>query len=368
MRILFVFAVLYFFSFAAQSAVDYSRCQAYMHPEGMLGSPQRLGTGTFGAPLPFRIKPDGTLEKKDFADVRTEDGGKTQIFSMTIPGYSGLSINGTKIETPDTIVEYTVTRDDKGRITHVRNAPKLTTAHLQELHQMQIDMYNESVPEAIRKANDAAMGEGKSYEPPFSAYKGQSVSFDYKEDNCYPSRAQHEIYLQPKADGESHSLTVLDTQLCRDINEFVKANPEASACFRKDINDRMNMIFKKHAPKYEDEGKSMMAFGGGFGGFGGYGGMGIGGFGGMSMMGSMAYQSIAANVLRTEPDFIKYMDDKNYLENARRFGNSPVMNGQRILQNCFDVGVRDVIEDEELWATATRAQGSSDETSNAETR
>lgn len=367
MRILFILGVLYFFSFVAQAAMDYSRCRAYVHPTGFSGSPQRVGVpGGFGAPMPFRIKPDGSLEKKDFADLKTEDGGKRQIFSMTIPGYSGVDVNGAKLEFPDTVYEYVVERDDKGRIIKISSGARLPTSRLKEMHKMQVDMYNENVPEHVRNMNDSIMGEGKSFVPPFTAYKGQSLSFDYNGDKCYPSQAQYENYLEPKADGETHSSTVLDTHLCRDINEFLKVNPEASACFRKDINERMNMIFKKHAPKYESEAKGLMGFGGTYGGFGGYGGigmgMGLGGFGGM------AYNSIAMNVLNTQSEYIKDLNDQGYLENARRLGNSPVMNGQRILQNCFDVGVRDVIEDEELWATGQAQQSSGEGASSAERR
>jgi hypothetical protein len=366
-RILFILGVLYFFSFAAQAAVDYSRCQAYVHPEGMLGTPQRMGTGGFGVPFPFKIKADGTLEKKDFADLRTEDGGKTQIFSITLPGYNGYTVDGAKLVTPDSTVEYTVRRDDKGRIIEISNGPKMTNSQLKQMHQIQIDYYNENVPEEVRKRNDQMMGEGKTFEPPFVAHKGQTLTFDYRGDKCFPNQAKMESYLEPKVDGKSSSTTTLDTPLCRDINEFIKANPEASACFRKDINERMGMIFKKHAPKYENETNQMMGYGLGFGGFGSYGG-GFSGIGGLGMMGGMAYQSIASNVMLSNPEWTKNLNDQGYLENARRFGSSPVMNGQRILQNCFDVGIRDVIEDEELWAKVNSTGASTGSETSAEER
>ena len=348
-RVIFIYAILLLFSFAASAAVDYSACQAYMQPTMVPG----IGIG-YQPIVPISFKDDGSIEKEDFVDLKTEDGGKTQIFTYKVPGGFPTQ-EGAEIKTNTIYMQVTVKSDDKGNITEVIQGDNQTTEMLRNFDSWTRRSYENSVPESIRKQNDETLGgSDKKYSPPFFAYKGRTIQFDVKNGKCVPLKVSLSYYTEPKKDGESIEITQLDTQLCRDVNEFIKANPEASACFRKDINDRMGMIFKKHIPNYQEEASNIMNSGtpfGGFGSYGGYGSMGGGGFGGM---GGFAMNSLANNILANDETFLKNVNDADYLAIKRRFGNSPVMNGQRILQSCFDGGVRDIIEDESIWSQRSR--------------
>lgn len=349
MKFIFKCAFFVLYSFAALSAVDYSACQAFLQPNTNPG----IGFGGFKPIMPFSLKDDGSIQKADFADLKTEDGGRTQVFSYSLPG--GFPIQeGAEIKTNTIPMQVTLKRDEKGNITEIIQGDNQTTEMLKTMDKWSKENYERSVPESIRKQNDEFLGgEDKKYYPPFFSYRGQSIDFDIKNGKCIPSKINQSFYTEPKKNGDSVSITLMDTQLCRDVNEFIKANPEASACFRKDINDRMGMIFKKHAPNYQQEASNIMSTGNPFGGFGGgYGGFGMLGGGGFGGMGGFAYNSLATNVLSGDEQFLKNTSDVDYLEIKRRFGNTPVMNGQRILQSCFDNGIRNIIEDESIWKRA----------------
>ncbi len=365
-RYLFVLFALVTTSAQVLSATDYSRCQNFMHPSSFNGG---AGIGLGMSPVfGFSIKDDGTIQKADFADIKTENAGKTQIISYELPGMPYAYASGAEVKSEPMKMQYIIKRDDKGRIIEIYEGGGATTAQLERLKKMQDDYYRQNTPEEVRKRLDETMGgEDKKYEPPFMTYKGRSIKFRFKDDKCVPSHVSGESYIQPKADGATISTTQLDLDLCRDVNEFLKANPEASACFRKDINERMGMIFKKHAPKFEAEASGLMGFGAGFGGFGGYGGFGSLGYGGYGMGGNLAYSSPAMLVMGSDESFLKGLNDEGYIELKRRMGNSPVINGQRLLQSCFDQGVRDILEEDDLWAQS-RPQGGNSSDQDAQTR
>lgn len=359
---------LYTFSLmTSYAAVDYSRCQAFV------GSPAaRGGMGVaLGSPaiFGFKIKDDGSIEKEDYADIKTEDGGKTQIISYEIPNSPFMFPSGTEVKSEKMEIRYTIKRDDKGKIIEIYEGGNATTAQLERMKKQQLEFYKEHTPEEIRKHNDEFMGgEDKKYEPPFMAYKGRAIKFKFNNDKCIPSEIIGENYTEPKADGAVFSGVQMDIDLCRDVNDFLRANPEASACFRKDINDRMGMIFKKHAPKFNAETQAMMDYAGDFGGMGGYGGFGMMGGGGFSTMNSLAYSTPAMLVLGSDETFLKGLNDEGYIEMKRRISNTPIINGQRLLQSCFDYGVREIIEDESLWATGRSQRENSDKSQKAQAR
>lgn len=344
LRLFSIFSLYLVSLFSISAAVDYSRCQAFVS----LSNNYKSGPGILGgssAVFGFRIKDDGSIQKEDYADIKTADGGKTQIITYEVPGAFSFA-SGTEVKSESIKVEYTIRRDDKGRIVEIYDGANATTAQLERLQKQQQDYYRENTPEEIRKRNDEVFGgEDKKYEPPFRSYKGRSIKFDFKGDKCIPSSVANESYMEPKADGKTMTNTQMDIDLCRDVNEFLEANPEASACFRKDINDRMGMIFRKHAPKFTREAESITEFSLKSGGMGSYGG-----FGGVGSLGTLAFTSPAMLVLGSDERFLQGLDNQNYMEIKRRLGNTPIINGQRLLQSCFDNGVREIIEDDSLWS------------------
>lgn len=327
-----------------------------------------VGLGAAGV-YGFKIKEDGSIEKDDYADIKTKDGGKTQIITYKIPNSPFMFPSGTEVKSEDIEIKYTIKRDDKGRIIEIYDGGNATTAQLERFQKQQRDHYRENTPEEIRKKNNEYLGgEDKKYEPPFMAYKGRSITFDFKGDKCVPSGITSESYIEPKADGATLSNTQMDIELCRDVNEFLKANPEASACFRKDINDRMGMIFKKHAPKFNREAAAVMDYAGNFGGMANYGGFGMMGLGGFSTLNSLAYKTPAMLVLGSDESFLNGINDEGYVELKRRIGNTPIINGQRLLQSCFDYGVREIIEEESLWSSQRSRDQSASDTNSVQSR
>ncbi|CAN0063205.1 unnamed protein product, partial [Chrysoparadoxa australica] len=195
-------------------------------------------------------------------------------------------------------------------------------------------------------------GESQKYVPPFTAFKDSSVEFEVKNGKCVPMNLKQEVLSEPKVDGKTASMTQMDTKLCRDINEFLEANPEASACFKKDLNSRMSDIFKRHEQRFMQE--SMDLFSTFPRGMGGYGLGGFGGMGGFGMGFGMGYGmgfglSLGNQVLAGNDVYGKMLSESDYFRNNRRMVSSPILTGHKIVQNCFDSGLEGVVSDDSLW-------------------
>ncbi|MCR9202950.1 MAG: hypothetical protein NXH75_00090 [Halobacteriovoraceae bacterium] len=324
---------------------DYSKCQDYLNPPST-GGVALGGSRIWG--LPFTLKEDGSLKVRDGVDLKVEDGGKTEKFNYTVPGFD----SGNGVKSDSFVYETVVKRDDKGNILNIFHGPQLTDGKLQELKKQQYKMYLENTSEEIIKKNNEVMGgESGKYVPPFTAFKGTNLDFEVKNGKCVPMRQSQELLGEPKVDGKTASTTNLDTTLCRDVHQFLEANPEAAACFKKDLNMRMSDIFKRHADKYSEEMQNMsQVFPRGTGGYGMGMGMGFGmgmgmGFGGISL---------TKEVLSNHQPYGRMADDKQYFQTQRRYSYSPILSGHKIVQICFDNGLESSITDNSIWESGSQ--------------
>lgn len=341
-----VVTLLVLASLPSIAETDFSKCQDYLNPPSMGAGVGMAGSRVWG--LPFTLEADGSLKVRDGVDLKVEDEGKTEKFSYTVPGYD----SGNGFKTKAFKYETVVKRDDKGNILSVFHGPELTNASLEEMSEQQYKLYLESTPkEEVEKNNEMLGGESKKYVPPFTAFKGTNVEFETRNGSCVPMRTSQELLAEPKVDGKTASNTTLDTPLCRDINQFLEANPDAAACFKKDLNMRMSDIFNRHADRYADEMKELMdTFPKGTGGYG-FGGMGMGmgsggfGFGGMGFGGI----SLANQVFTGNQPYAKMVEENQYYQTQRRFSHSPILSGHKIVQNCFDSGLESSITDDSIW-------------------
>ena len=120
--------------------------------------------------------------------------------------------------------------------------------------------------------------------------------------------------------------TRFNTNLCKDIDQFLKQNPEAASCFKKGLNDKMTSIFRKY------NSHAIPA------------GIDVGGYG----------YGLHANSLEMQINKGRFMPTNPEKETKMRksMGTSPVIIGHMILQNCYQRGLGSFIDDPKIWEKA----------------
>jgi len=386
----------------AAAKSDFSACKEYLQPSVGAKSNTNPFFGGFNrtGPFfenPFIVKDDGSLEAKEGVNVRRNEDGTKEVF-MTKEAYVKFDAKKSfgEREIEQRPVDYIVTRNEKGEILSIKRAMAYTESDRKDL----IAAQNERIAENIqRKYEGFVKQEGRELTAEEKSFMkdeierttkaarlglptGNTVNFEHRNGKCLAvSNVGNSTIAQDK-EAEEINTTMMDTALCRDISQFLKQNPEAKACFRKDLNSRMERVFAKHAEKFTKElsksfgiGSPLMlsgmglGFGGGIGGYG-LGGMGMGGFG----------MSLGQKVLMSQPDnqaeFLMQRKDISAEEKAKLmiqwqegkkksnilYGSSPVIRGQQLLEGCLNQGVEAFINDDELWKEQAVSRDSIDAT------
>ena len=167
---------------------------------------------------------------------------------------------------------------------------------------------------------------------------------DFKVQNgkCVP----HRSLMETKTGKVFSRHFVSDLQLCRDMKNFFKKNPEAEACFGNKYNDAVNEVMKGHqtrnADVYEPEESKDSKSESPFGGYGVFPG-GVYDGGGFNSPG-MSYNSLNGG-------YGMFLDNLATTENYPG-QQSPLTRGQMIMQYCnANYGpMSKMIADEALFA------------------
>ena len=126
--------------------------------------------------------------------------------------------------------------------------------------------------------------------------------------------------------GEEQEGTLVHLDLCKDISDFLDRNPEASSCFKKDLNTQMGAIFSKHlniSPKFSSAGQN--------------------------------FESLEEMTTETKIfDKKGFGDIEMHASQARsRKGISNVITGHKILQRCSDLNLGPFLNDPKTRAKPT---------------
>ena len=270
------------FLLAPAMAADYSKCKEFFSPSG-LGNPS------------FSMDKDGKITPHPYViSYESDDKNKEEHISY---------VNDYNLAHSD-LLKTTIKRDDKGDIIEITHANDYTQENLDRMKK------------TLRR-----------YSPnsPFLAFSHSTIKLEIRNGECVPVKATAHNLIQPKVGGTTRPSSLYNTKLCKELDDFLKEHPEAEACFKDDLNDKVSKIFEPY--------KSYQAV------------YGMGG--GMSPHGLFTGFFGRLDSLLVDDDFL------NSNPSSRKFtGRSPVISAHIILEDCRSQGLEPFIKDENLWKKA----------------
>lgn len=319
---------------SVQSSVDYSKCMDLINgPMGqMTGYVPGLGM------LPIKLGSDGKI-KTIGPDVNYKVENQQEIVEFNVPSFSypttdrvtGEMIMGKPVNRK---VSAIIERDEAGNLKQIRLENPLTQAEINQQIELNRATRDRFMSEEAKKAFLEMSGEENLPDPFLGHNNAQIFNFSVRNNTCVAEEALTEVLVEPKVGGKTTLVPTMNTELCRDLNQFFKNHPEAQACFNRQLNNRVDSIFSKYRGKYSSEEftPAVGGFGMGMGmAPGGYG-MGMGGFGmigGSPLVGSL------------------------YSLNSTLAGSSSVINANRLIDLCQLQQLSPFFEDDTIWAEAS---------------
>ena len=164
---------------------------------------------------------------------------------------------------------------------------------------------------------------------PFSLLSQMSLKFEIKNDQCVPIESTSTALIQPQKDGQTNKTAHFNTELCKEVNDFLIEHPEAESCFKPNINNKISAIFGKYMGQYPMA--NLQGRGGGFGGF-------------YPTVESFLYSNDVGGV------------DGPFKQSTRKsLGLSPVITGHKLLQDCYSQRLGPFMNDPAIWEERTEA-------------
>lgn len=329
----------------AGPAVDYSRCMDYINAP--YGGFNGIGTG-FGL-LPIRLQADGSIQSFGPAVKNHRSTDEADIVEFETPrmGYptqdrtTGQMIPG---EIQQRRMQVVITKDERGRPASIRIEDPITQQEINTQLELSRSI-RDSMMSDEQKAHFEELAErfDWSTDPFFSHASAHVTNFNIRNNTCVVDEAVTEILTEPKVGGRTQRVPQFNTELCRDLHDFIQNNPDAAACFRSNLNSSVDRIFSKYRAHYSGDNFNPGIAPYGVGAYGGFGGGPIGmgmGVGGMGMGSIGAY----APTLTTEL----------HPMNSEVLESSPVIRANRLLGLCRNYRLEPFYTDETIWQ---RAQG-----------
>lgn|GEM_PF-4874732 len=318
--------------------MDYSKCRDFLTPK-----PSKNNLGFRASPagyLPFDIADDGSISPHgDVIRSEKSKDGRSHFISFEIrDDYAYLSKTDTDSEkrtnphrVPMRKVTVEIERDDQGHISKIITDNKLNKTELQKI-QDNLTKHQLANMNEHQLKNMENFLQDEEYQAPFYQRTGANVSLRVQNGECVPIEQEERFLTEPKPEGLTKKRKLYNTELCHDIDEFLKEHPETAACFNPELNSKMAKIFKDYYPRPE-----MNEFGGGM-----YG-PGVGGHGpGHS---NDLESKLGSHSLRGKNSKMNQQLDI-------AIGRSPVISSQMILQDCYNMGLGSFIDDPTLWEAA----------------
>lgn len=184
-----------------------------------------------------------------------------------------------------------------------------------------------------------------------------NLKMEIKNGKCIPSRLEGTTYVG----NQSRQDVIFEMQLCRDLNQFFKKNPEAKGCFDKGLMSKVDNIFNNYYKRNPDIYGEVATMNLDFfrpqplktrSGMTGYGGVDVGMGIGMNGMMGLAGPYGAQSMLQPFGPTV----DVTLASSPKTGGGSPVIAAKNALATC-EGGILSsagkIAEDESVWATET---------------
>jgi hypothetical protein len=367
-------------------ATDYSKCSSSLNPDPYEyykdGSTEPM---PYHGMFPFKLTDDGQVKPIDgiVSYEKNEEGNKevieyniaSMIKPQTIEDIKKGDIGAWPTFNPQKRkVKTIITRNEQGDIVQIKTDHNFTQEELNIMFNNQQNNFRAFAdPKMVENLDKEAKKNGKErYEIPFSYNKNETLNFEVKNGKCVLISQQQETAFGNKLDSPSVTNSQFNVNLCKDIDNFINKHPEATACFKADLNKKMSSIFDKYVDKSKyglggagagNVGPMVPGVGIGYPGTGG-GGYGVpggvpmgahgrpnfnsGGFGGFGMMG---YGFDLEMRILGQGGGLPWLEGDNKGKESvyRRMQSSPTILGANLLQNCYDRGLGTYIDDPSLW-------------------
>jgi len=293
---------------ALSAEVDYSYCAEQFNAQG------------FGA-FPFSIQKDGKIKTPDNVKLTTNKEKRQEVLEY---------VTDSPFEVKMKVV---ITRDQKGQLSQI-------------IQETDFKAIKTKSGLGSNSPNNFQMGLGMMGGG-FGMYGNQDTNtkniFDLKVQNgkCIIARNYGDI----TSGNHTHSALYQESQICRDISQFLKKNPNISSCFSDSVGKKISGLFKNHKERNKDlyEVKQSPKEGWNGAGMGYPGGGGYGEYGMMESLDQIINSSEAS---------------------TPGFGKAPIVDLIKIHQRChlFNSSNAGLIsEDESLWKKEENAlKGSPD--------
>ena len=177
---------------------------------------------------PFRIKSNGDIEAHDSADIKTE--GNIITITYRMPVIESLrNDNREQLKTAKKReVKFYIEKNPRdGSIIKVTE---------------DFD-YSESEIQAMAQAAEQSGNTGKDT---YFAYIGSITDFEVKNGQCVPVRSGGIVARRENNNNYLYEMVTFVTELCYDINSFIRENREFHSCFSDRINKALSSIYEKH--------------------------------------------------------------------------------------------------------------------------
>ena len=334
------------FSHHAMAEVDYTKCINFINPKSaMSGIGLGIGLGIYGNKyVPYSLQIDGKIRPhRDVVSYNHDQSKNQEIIIYETPSYSGgISLKGGGSKGFNSENPYKqqmrrakviIQRDSQGNIVEIVNDQNPSQAEIDKQVKTQRQFYEEGTSESVRAANDSwakkILGHEK-FQPPFYRLSHSTIKFEIKNGQCVPLESKNTALTEPKKDGKKTETTNFNINLCKDIDDFLKKNPEAASCFKKDLNDKITSVFDKYLDN-ENRSYPYLGYSGAGNFFGGPGAYGIS---------SLEDKFDTLGVAKFS---------SNNSGKLKAIGSSPVITGHVILQNCYSQGLGSFIDDPSIW-------------------
>jgi hypothetical protein len=278
--LLFSLMTLGFQAFADD--VDYSYCRDAFEFKGA-----GFGGAYSEKGFPFTITNDGKVKAHDLVkSFKTDEKENIDIIELGEEPYK------TKI---------VIAKNDKGEITQVIQSTTYDAPEVKSgVGAKRKNVGYPGVGMGMMGMGYPAGGMGGFGMPMQDMVNSTITDVKIQNGKCFPYRS----FLETKIGKSTEKHFTTDVQLCKDIKDFFKANPQASSCFDPKLNAEMDKVFGGHKSRNSDVYKPLKSkksdkttksnysyyedaedftgeeySGGGFGNYGGYGVGAVGGFG-----------------------------------------------------------------------------------------
>lgn len=320
--------VIFFFVAVSVNAADYSKCARFFNNYDSKEGNQKGYRIKRGGPfvpqrlryVPFHLMADGSIVLHKGAAMEEEITRAGRVGRQIITHQSRTiesleTLDSDKLSQETRPVKVVIERNSDGDITAI-------TENIDLIPEEEEDDEIERITNWVDGDTELAF-----------AYKGTRTTFTVRAGECVPLESEELIVRYKDGRKQESKIRVFDTELCRQIEEFVIENPEARATYGRNLNDKMASLFAEHASELifpEDKEKEFLS--------------------------NSKIDELVNGVFKGSLRSLKIQILAGYMTGTqimslrqREIGMSPIISANMVLANCHYQRLGSFIDNSEFW-------------------